>query len=60
MGVTAEYILKQAKIQLGLDSAGVIRAHLDTTLNPGTQLQLCAEMQQQSNHYKFGFGVVMG
>jgi hypothetical protein len=60
MGMLAEFQLKQAKLQLGLDSNLVLRSTLDSTINPGTTLQLCAEMQQQSNHYRFGFGIVMG
>mmetsp|Transcript_101821 Transcript_101821/g.199711 ORF Transcript_101821/g.199711 Transcript_101821/m.199711 type:complete len:331 (+) Transcript_101821:90-1082(+) len=60
MGMIAEYQLKQAKLQLGLDSSLVVRSQLDTTLMPGTQMQLCAEMQQAANVYRFGFGIVMG
>lgn len=60
MGVTAEFMLKQAKLHVGIDSNLLLKSYLESSLNAGTQMQLAAEMQQASNHYKFGFGIVMG
>mmetsp|Transcript_2848 Transcript_2848/g.4360 ORF Transcript_2848/g.4360 Transcript_2848/m.4360 type:complete len:323 (-) Transcript_2848:115-1083(-) len=58
--VGAEFMLKQSKIQLGIDSNFVIKSYLETHLSPNTQLQLCAETMQLNNHYRFGFGILMG
>lgn len=60
MGIFAEYTLKQAKLQMGLNSDATLSTQLDTSIQPGTQLQLCAEMNQAQNHYRFGFGIVLG
>lgn len=60
MSVGAEFMLKQSKLCMGVDSNLLLKSYLETSLNPGTQLQISAEMMQAANHYKFGFGIVMG
>jgi hypothetical protein len=58
-GVSAEFMLKQSKLHMGIDSNLLLKSYLETNLNPTTQLQLCAEVMQAANHYKFGVGIVM-
>jgi len=60
MTVGAEYTLKQSKIQMTIDSTMLIKSHLETTIAPGVSMQLCAEMCQGKDIYRFGFGVAMG
>jgi len=59
-GICAEYILKQSKVTLGVDSNLLFKTMLETTIAPGTQLQLCAEMMQAKDHYRFGYGITLG
>lgn len=60
----AEYTLKQSKINLSVDSNLQFRTSVETALQPGVQLQLCAEMDHFGNNemgsYKFGYGITMG
>jgi Eukaryotic porin len=60
MSVGAEYTMKQSTLHMSIDSGLLIKSSLSTTIAPGTELQLCAEMQQAGQHYKFGVGVMMG
>lgn len=60
MSVSAEFMLKQSKLHLGVDSNLLLKSYLETSLSQGTQLQLAAEMQQHAGHYRFGMGIVMG
>jgi hypothetical protein len=60
MSVGAEYMLKQSKLHMSIDSNMQIKSMVETAIAPGVQMQLCAEMQQQQAVYKFGFGVLMG
>jgi hypothetical protein len=60
MSLNAEFMLKQSKIHIGVDSNLLLKSYLETSLSPNTQLQLCAEMMQANNHYRFGFGILMG
>ena len=58
-GVSAEFMLKQSKLHMGIDSNLLLKSYLETSLNPTTQLQLSAEVMQAANHFKFGIGIVM-
>ena len=60
MSVGAEYTMKQSKLHMSIDSGLLVKSTLNTTISPGTDLQLCAEMQHASQHYKIGLGVMMG
>jgi hypothetical protein len=60
MSVGAEYTMKQSKLHMSIDSGLLIKSSLNTQISPGTEMQLCAEMQQAGQHYKFGLGVMMG
>ena len=60
MTLGAEYTLKQSKIQMTIDSSLLLKSSLETSIAPGTMMQLCAEMRQDKDHYKFGYGIVMG
>ena len=59
MSVGAEFMLKQSRLHLGVDSNMLLKSYLETSLNPSTQLQLTAEMMQANNHYRFGVGIVL-
>lgn len=58
--VGAEYTLKQSKIGFTIDSSAMIKSTLESTLSPGVQFQLSAEMMQAKDHYRFGYGLIMG
>ena len=60
MTLGADYTLKQSKIQMTIDSTMLIKSHLETTIAPGVAMQLCAEMRQDKDIYKFGYGIAMG
>jgi hypothetical protein len=60
MTVGAEYTLKQSKIQMTIDSAMLLKSSLETTIAPGITMQICGEMRQDKDHYRFGYGIVMG
>lgn len=60
MSVGAEYTMKQSKLHMSIDSSLFVKSTLSTTISPGTDLQLCAEMQHANQHYKIGLGVMMG
>ena len=59
MAVNAEFMLKQSKIHMGIDSNLLLKSYLETSISPTTQLQFGAEMLQHANHYRFGFGIVL-
>lgn len=59
MSVGAEYMLKQSKLQMSIDSNLLIKSYLETNLGPGITMQFCAEMQQHKEHFKFGYGIQM-
>ena len=59
MSIAAEFILKQSKLHMGIDSNLLLKSYLETTTTPNTQLQFSAETNQLKNHYKFGFGICM-
>lgn len=60
MTVAAEYTMKQSKVHMSVDSNLFIKSSLNTTVAQGVDMQLCAEVQQASNIYKFGLGITMG
>lgn len=60
MTVGAEYTLKQSKIQMTIDSSMVLRSSVDTTIVPGVLFNLSAEMRQDKDHYRFGYGIILG
>ncbi len=60
VAVGAEYTLKQSKLSFAVDSGLMIRSTIESTLSPGVQFQLSAEMAQAKDHYRFGYGLIMG
>jgi hypothetical protein len=60
MSLSAEYFLKQSRFSMGVDSNVLLKSLLETTIAPGVQLQLGAEMSQLQGQYRFGCGVMMG
>jgi hypothetical protein len=60
MSVGAEYMLKQSKLHMSVDSNLTIKSALETTVMPGVTIQLCAEEQHPKDAYKFGMGIMMG
>ncbi len=53
-------MLKQSKVQIGVDSNLLLKSYIETNVAPGTTMQISAEMMQAQNHYKFGIGLVLG
>jgi hypothetical protein len=60
MSVGAEYMLKQSKLHMSVDSNLQLKSMVETAIAPGVQMQLCADMVQHKGVYKFGFGILMG
>lgn len=60
MSLSAEYILKQSKLQMSVDSNLHLKSSLETSVINGFQLQFCAEMSQFKDVYRFGYGILMG
>lgn len=60
MSIAAEYVLKQSKMHMSVDSNLVFKSLLETTVMPGFMIQLSAEEQHFKDIYKFGFGIMMG
>ncbi|KAJ1396818.1 eukaryotic porin-domain-containing protein [Ochromonadaceae sp. CCMP2298] len=60
MSLNAEYMLKQSKIHMGIDSNLVLKSYLEAELSPKVTLQMCAEMQQATNHYRVGAEIRVG
>ena len=58
MSVGAEYMLKQSKLQMTIDSNLSVKSSVETSIGPGVSLQLSADASQNSQ-YKFGYGVTM-
>jgi len=59
MTLAAEYMLKQSKLHMSVDSNLLLKSTLETNVAPGMMLQFCAEAAQLKNSYKYGFGIVM-
>ncbi len=60
VSLNAEYILKQSKLHMGIDSNLFVRSNLETALSAGVTLQFSAELNQLKDHYRFGYGIAMG
>lgn len=60
MSLGAEYILKQSKLHMNIDSNLTMKSTVETTVAPGVQMQFTAEMAQVQGLYKFGYGIIMG
>ncbi len=60
MSVGAEYIYKQGRIHMSVDSALTIRSSLDTTISPGVTMQLVGELSQFNTQLKMGYFLMMG
>jgi hypothetical protein len=52
--------LKQSKLCIGIDSNLMVKSSVETAMTTGVTLQFCAEMNQLKDHYRFGYGIVMG
>ena len=59
MTVGAEYMFKQSKLHMSLDSNLLLKSYLEANIGPGFSLQICGEMMQAKEHYKFGMGLQM-
>ncbi len=61
MNVSAQYILKQSKINMGVDSDLSIKSSVETSIAPGVQLNITAEIPQlKQDASKFGIALLMG
>ncbi|RYY78079.1 hypothetical protein EON63_17985 [archaeon] len=60
MTVGAEYMLKQSKLSMSIDSNLHIKSYVETSLGPGMQLQFGGEFNQPANLYRFGYGLFIG
>lgn len=60
MSVGAEYMYKQGRIHMSLDSNLTVRSSLDTNVSPGMNLQLVTELSQLNQQAKFGTSLMMG
>jgi hypothetical protein len=60
MSLSAEYMLKQGKLQMGIDSNLTVKSVVETGLDTNIQLQFCAEANQPKNTYRFGYGLMIG
>ena len=60
MSLGAEFIMKQSKVHMGIDSKLIVRSAIETQLAPGVTLQFSAEALQMADHYRFGYGIQMG
>eukprot|EP01034_Spumella_vulgaris_P033198 gene33198-40966_t len=66
--LSAEFNLKSGKVAMSVDSNALIKATLDHYVGDREEdgnaqsktIQLCAEMKQHANEYKFGIGFIMG
>ena len=61
MNVSAQYILKQSKVTVGVDSELVMRSTVESNIAQGVQLTLSAEIPQlKQDASRFGVGILMG
>lgn len=60
MTVGAEYMYKQGRLHMSVDSNLTIKSALDTNISPGMNLQLVAELSQLNQQAKFGTFLMMG
>lgn len=60
MSVAGDYYLKQSKVSMSLDSTVTLKTLVETSIAPGVQLQLGAEIAHLQGAYRFGYGIMMG
>jgi hypothetical protein len=60
MACGAEYMLRQAKLQMSFDSNMALKSSLETTAMPGVKIQLSAEINHGSDEFKCGYGLQLG
>lgn len=60
VSVAAEYTLKQSKLHMSVDSNLQLKSLVETSIMPGIQLQLSADVCQIKDAYRFGYGIMMG
>lgn len=60
VSVAAEYTLKQSKLHMSIDSNLQLKSLVETSIMPGIQLQLSADVSQAKDAYRFGYGIMMG
>jgi len=60
MSIGAEYILKQSKLHMSVDSNLLIKSTVETTVAPGVLMQFTADVCQIKGTYRFGYGIIMG
>ncbi len=61
MNVSAQYILKQSKISMGVDSDLVLKSTVESNIAPGVQLSLSAEIPHlKQDACRFGYAILMG
>lgn len=56
----AEYILKQARLHMSIDSNVQVRSAIDANTGQGFQLQLSGDLGHLSGASRFGFGLMIG
>ena len=61
MNLSAQFILKQSKLTIGVDSDLTMRSVIESNISGGVQLSLSAEIPQlKQESCKFGYGLMMG
>lgn len=60
MTVATEYMLKQGKLHMSIDSSLMVKSLVETTAIPGVTLQFSADLMHLQGQYRFGFGITMG
>jgi len=61
MNASAQYILKQSKVTMGVDSDLTMRTTVESNIAQGVQLSISAEIPQlQQDQCKFGYALLMG
>ena len=61
MNLSAQYILKQSKVTMGVDSDLTMRTTVESNIAQGVQLSISAEIPQlKQDSCRFGYGIMMG
>ena len=58
--LSAEYQLKQSKLQMSVDSSLNIKSVVDTSVGKGFAFTLAAEVCAISDIYRFGYSISLG
>ena len=45
---------------MSFDSGLLLKTSLETSIGPGTTLQFNAEVGTVKDHYRFGYGIILG